>query len=237
MGIRINKQIGYFLSNEKISTVLIKDYENILEQLKENSDWEKQYFESLEQVAKEVLTPSEYSMAQFELRFLKSTFDKKEIKFHKLISDLYLGDDSQGLLFKTEEMVKSDRRDDLIDYYDNFLENNIKYLYAPIYPSIGYVYHGGLENYDIYPKLEVGEEYAQFVGHIARAVNKHIYSDERNLNTSSEIGKILTEKGYFTPCINPCMYVLAKTAGIVQDTISHVEFNRHLEAVIATTWD
>lgn len=90
MGIRIQKYIGYFLPNNKIKNLLIKNYDEILE----NND-----SINLDEVEKEWLKMKEQNdmMYNVELRMLKNSNEKLNIR--DIVNLIFNSDNEEGLLF------------------------------------------------------------------------------------------------------------------------------------------
>lgn len=47
---------------------------------------------------------------------------------------------------------------------------------------------------------------------------------------------LLTEKGFFSPCIDSFMYALAKRANLLKDDVSYSKFNQTIRPAIVTSW-
>lgn len=243
MGIRIGKEIGYFLSKDKLSQFIKDEYDDILDS-NEDEDFEDKFFAGLEHFVRDespkLPEDGSYRDVHFDVfsaQHLLDSYYNKKISIHKIIKSIYFYDDFEGLLFKTEPMAEASRYDDLIDYYEKTnLDCSIKYLNAPIYPISGYIYHGGLEHHpDIYPKLIKGNEYSE-TAHLARTLNRLLYNNELEINYAHEVAALMTKDGYFHPAIDSLIYFIAKFSGILKDGVTITQFNAALEPAILTTW-
>lgn len=239
MGIRIHKVITYHLSKNKVSSVLVKNYQDILDNM--SSEKEKTLFETLESFIP-VLPEIEQRVVDIHVKLLKQEYQSKTISFSKIITPLEFYDKSKGMMFFTPNMAKSSRYDDLIDYYDgDEMKDKITYLHRPIYPDYSYIYMGGLEGNPLIEyadegnPLQIGKriESSSFT---ARILNDEMYNGKYNLDKFKQITKVITQDGYFHPHINSIVYLLAKAVGIVKDGISLNEFNKQLEPAIIQYW-
>lgn len=247
MGIRIHRDIGYFLSKNKMKSVLVKNYETILNRLSSDIE-QKKFFELLDvfiqkegAICENADKTNRFYDTDIEsavyARNLKKEFEKKTIQLSDLIKNIYFYDTFKGIVFSNEQMAKASRYDDLIDYYDNRKQtSSIKSINCPIYPISSYVYQGGLEQYDIYPKLIVGNSYMES-SHIAYNINRLIYNNKYNLNDGVKVAKLLTKDGYFKPTIDNLVYYIVKATGILKEDITIAQFESALEPSIITSWN
>jgi hypothetical protein len=228
MGIRIRKEIGYFIPVEKYNGFIVQNYEDVLEDLDENSET---HIEHMLEAFKNFEFQSKHNMDNVFLKYLANEYEKEKNKFqaYNFLSQVYFGDDVVGIMIKTPELHKKTRYDDLIDYYENNLaiEDTIRYLNQPIYPSQGYVYTGGLEKE--FPELEVGKIYDMF--HI-----KCIYLTDTLKLAEDKKTEFVCKSGHFRPNIEGGAFVIAKTFGILEEHITENDFLKMMEPVIITSW-
>lgn len=233
MGIRISKNIGCFLSNEKINEIFVSNYEEIMEDLDYNDEIQNNFFKDFVSFSSTILDENVYDKIMFKL-YIK-TIEEQKIEPLSLIRSIYSFDNFEGILFSTPYEFKAGRHDDLIDYYENtsFTET-IKYLNSPIYPVSGYVYHGGLEEHIDESRLTPGQIYSKHLSTYAFIINEHFYNNEKNIET--DVKTLLTEKGFFTPRIDSFMYALAKRANLLKEDVSYSKFNQTVRPAIVTSW-
>ena len=114
-----NKSIGYFLSKADCKKLFVKDYRDILYEIKygENSNF---YAELIVNRLKE--KPSDDIMHSFEHTYFMSMLSAEsnaENVVDKLLTIVNMCDDYKGLLFQTIALNQENRRDECLDYYDN----------------------------------------------------------------------------------------------------------------------
>lgn len=228
MGIRIRKEIGYFIPLEKYKNFIVENYEEVLEDLDENNEI---HIDNMLHAFQNFEFQSKHNLDNAFLKYIAKEYEKEKNKFqaYNFVSEVYFGDDAVGILIKTPELHKKTRYDDLIDYYENNLnmEDKIRYLNQPIYPSQGYVYTGGLEKE--FPDLEVGKIYDMF--HI-----KCIYlTDSRKVEEDKQL-EFVCKSGHFRPNIEGGAFIIAKTFGIVEEHVTENDFSKMMEPVIITSW-
>lgn len=233
MGIRICKDIGYLMTNEKLKDIISPDYENILEDL-DDDDNNLQFLNSiitLMKSYKDSKNNSEVLIMHTLAKMYKQGFKKNNTQSYHLISQLYMNDDSQGLLFRSPELYKASRHDDLIDYYTESIEtNDIRFLNRPIYPSTGYIYIGGLEQK--FPELVIGHVYDNYLIN-----NEYLVGiiDKKTTDTEQSYAQIV-QSGFFIPNIDAFIFLIAKASGIVLPHVTELEFNKAVLPMIATYW-
>jgi hypothetical protein len=237
MGIRIHKNIGYFLSLDKVDDIFVNNYSEILENFDYSEDNQEQlFFNNLEQQI-QGLNNSRQAIFKFELQEIINLFNNNKLSVLDLISTVYFGDDLVGIIFRTPDMIKASRYDDLIDYYDNREQlDQIKLLHSPIYPVMGFTYLGGLEDYNINHTLKIGEIYSENLGTLAYKLNNLVYNKSFNTQLINSTSTILTTNDYFHPKIDELIYVLATTSGLLKKDISNSYFDKLLEHAIIETW-
>lgn len=237
MGIRISKSIGYHLPKNKISSILVKNYEEIMENLDYEDDLEQKFFDSLMPLADQLLNPdsSAFILAKMEIKHILEAYKNKKLKSYDLIRLTQNYDDFWGVTFYTNNLYRQSRHDNSIDYYEaqGDINGHIQYLNAPIYPVQGYVYHGGLETEETFDIVEK-EVVVEHLSYYARIINKKFYDGKKNVDKHHY--KLLTEKGIFTPVIDEVIYILAKASGILKEDITPYIFNKTVKPAILTTW-
>ncbi len=229
MGIRISKEIGYFIPIEKYDGFLVKNLEDVLEDLDENSE---SYIDKMLTAYKNYRPEGK---ADYEGAFLKCMADhyaeeKNKFCAYNYVKTVDFYDDVVGLMVTTPELYKKRRYDDLIDYYDSDLtnpENTIKYLNQPIYPAQGYIYTGGLE--EKFPELEIGSVNPMFD-------IKCIYLADAREVPDNELNAFVCNSGFFRPNIEAAAFIIAKTFGILEKGIGELDFYKKMEPVIITNW-
>lgn len=232
MGIRIKKQIGYFLNNKEVKNLFIKDYVQVIEDLDIQDEKEKDFFLSLFEMMKNSVNSrgeKDFFMAGYLLNEYEKAVKENTLKAYKLISKMLSCDDVKGVFICSMEQCAVSRYDDLIDYYENSMQDKIKKINRPIYPLTGYIYQGGLEK--SYPNLIKGQKVDASLAW--KAVNfKNVKEGENYQKYFYEIIK----GGYFTPVIDPIVFMIATAAKLLKPGVTKEEFNAIVKPVIATTW-
>jgi hypothetical protein len=157
MGIRIKKQIGYFMSTKELKALFVSDYKEVIENLDAEDEKEAEFFANLFSMManhKDKRGEIDGLMALYFKEQYEEAFKAKKLRAYELIGEMMFYDTPKGVFICSMEQHQTSRYDDLIDYYENSMIENIKYINRPIYPMTGYVYQGGL---DQYPKLIKGE--------------------------------------------------------------------------------
>lgn len=231
MGIRIKKQIGYFLSKKELAFLFVSKYKNIIENLDADDKKEEEFFTSLIDMMAE--HKNKQGKEDFFIAFhLKDEYTKaikdKTIHAYQLIGELMFCDTSKGVFICSIEQHEKSRYDDLIDYYENSMTENIKYINRPIYPMTGYVYQGGLSHY---PNLVKGE-----ILDVTQAWVTLKADGDKQKNDPQKHSDEVVKGGYFTPNIEPLIYMIAKSAKILKEGVTKEQFEAVIKPVIATTW-
>lgn len=229
MGIRITKDIGYFVSTENFSGLINSEFEDILENLDEDDVSEESFFKKL---FSEMKIFDQKCFSQFSTNYFTNDYSKayheKKLNSYDLIKEIYFNDTLKGLLFCTMEQHKARRHDDLIDYYEADANPKITELNRPIYPNEGYIYKGGLKNSAMKTFDIVSYKDAE------KALNKdgicYEYTDLK------EGSKLLMDTGFFQPNVEHVIYLIAKSAKILDGDISHKKFNSRVKPVIISSW-
>ena len=137
MGIRIHKDIGYYLPKKHFSKVMNKKFRKIMDD---------EYYlsqEQLESISKELdLIMVELDRESIFSKYQMTEILKKDkVEFRDFLRNVFDYDTEKGLLFLTPDLAKSCRWDDLIDFYENNTnyQFKIQFLKKPIYP-LSYYY-------------------------------------------------------------------------------------------------
>jgi len=229
MGIRISKEIGFFIPIEKYDGFIVKNLEDVLEDIDENGE---SYIDNMITAYKNYRPEGKSDYEGSFLKILANQYSKEKEKFsaYNFVKDVYFHDDVVGLMVTTPELYKKRRYDDLIDYYESDLHNpecTIKYLNQPIYPSQGYIYTGGLE--EKFPKLEVGSLNNMFD-------IKCIYLEGARKVQEDKLNEFVCNSGSFRPNIDAAAFIIAKTFGVLEKGIGELDFYKKMEPVIITNW-
>lgn len=238
MGIRINKDIGYFLPSEDIDKILVSNYQEILENLDSEDGEEEVFFKKLIHS----LENSEDSIDKIILaKSYQDKFDKKDLQYFHLVNEPLFGDDTNGVLFRTQDHYKNSRHDDLIDYYESEenLDNSINYLYKAIYPTQGFIYKGGitdekiLADFDKYNKpLKISDSYDYF--YVKIILNQLGFKLDDV--AEGQVSKAIVESGLFYPKVDSVLYLTAKAANILKPDITKEIFDATVKPAILTYW-
>lgn len=226
MGTRIHKDIGYLMNLDTAQKILVPDYNEILEQLEDN---EEEFFTRIVTELENYQSDKNSSETMFAKIYAKMFSQQTEkLQVYHIINEFYMGDDSEGVLFRTLDQFKASRYDDLIDYYENSIyTHEIKYLNRPIYPTQGYIYTGGLNEEHFNIKL------GQVVEN--QLINYELLEEVSFENPDDEYNNIVNS-GHFVPNVDVFIYLTAKAAGILQPHVTELDFNRSVRPMIATYW-
>lgn len=243
MGIRINKDIGYYLPQEKVYKILVDNYSNIIE---DNEDIDHDFIKKIDSKLKEI---SEFDdLFLFNMQFKRYLKNKDfKINIYSLINQISNGYDDDGILFVTPELINKSRYDDLIDYYENVdnLEVNIKYIRTPIYPDSLYICiekpdltEDSLEHLDFtYPKrngrsLDIGDTVTINDLYLLNVKDEKRKNIDNREWTYPEEGN----KKYFHPYMSPINYLILKELKLFKTDISYIDFIKLVEPAIVTYW-
>lgn len=287
MGIRINKDIGYFVNKKNIKNIFIKNYDDILDDIysvdvefiekmlaelellekpgerigfsyakiqlnllikdtKEVTDFNDNIDKAIMdlQLAEQSNTQLDFTNSKNQLLDMKKNVP--HIVFNDFISTIHDYDTFKGLIFKTPELAKSSRFDDLIDYYEE-VDNpkyKITFLKQTMYPDNYYICvkvpelnESALEYFEQEnPKKPVLE-----VGDLISSDKLHYLMLYQGVESEHNRPKIWAypeneEEKYFHPYINAIAYAAAKVSGVLKPNIRYTEFAQYLEPVIVTYW-
>lgn len=229
MGIRITKEIGYFVSIKDFPEFINSKIYKILESLDQDNEAEESFFKKL---SSEMKIFDQNSLSQFALNcftndYSKAYYEKKLNPYH-LIKEVHFHDTFKGLLFCTMEQYQARRHDDLIDYYEADFNPQITELNRAIYPNKGYIYKGGLKSSEMKQFEVVSDRDAEM------ALRKEgIFYEYVDPKMGS---KLLMDTGFFHPNVENVIYLIAKSAQILENNISHSQFNFKVKPVIISSW-
>lgn len=242
MGIRIHKDIGYFLHKKNIQAILVPDYDEILDEIYTiDQDFVEKMQSEFDTLTAQ-FKPIGFTYAQIQLNQL--TENKTEIM--DFVKSIYNYDDFKGVMFRTPELAKNSHFDDLIDYYENVEKPNykIRLLKQSLYPDNYYICVKvpplNQNSIEVYAKenraksvLEVGDLVSNDTLHYLM-IYEGISNNHNPVKTWAypESG----EEKYFHPYINVLTYIAAKVAGILKPGVSYVHFSQQLEPAIVTHW-
>ena len=243
MGIRIHKDIGFFLNKKDIKKVLVKNYDEILDDLDSiDDDFVQKMMSELNSITEKNHSIG-FSYAQFQLNDLLG----KKSSFIDFVRSIYNYDTFKGILFRTPELAKESRFDGLIDYYENVDHPVYKFkaLKQTLYPDSYYLcvkvpplspdaLEVFAEENPRKPTLEVGDLVDTNKFHYLMLYSnvKSSHNDRIKVWAYPEPGG---EK-YFHPYVNIFVYLAAKVSGIIKPEVSWVDFSQHLEPAIVTYW-
>lgn len=244
MGIRIHKNIGFYLPQEMISKLLVDNYSDIME---DNEDIDNNFFKKIESKVKELYESESDSFFLFKLQFKRYLKNEKNISIYSLINVINNGYEDNGILFSTPELIGKSRYDDLIDYYEHVdnPETVIKYLRTPIYPDSFYICiekpditEDSLEELNLtYPKrngkpIEIGNTVT-----INDLYLLSVKGEEReNIDNREWTYPKEGNKKYFHPYMNPITYLIIKELKLFKEDVSYIDFIKLLEPAIVTYW-
>lgn len=241
MGIRVHKNIGYFLHKKNIKHILVPDYDEILDDFDND-----QIF--LEKMQKEfyLYTAQHPSLSLTYAKFQLQHLEKNKHSIIEFINTIYHYDDFKGIMFQTPDLRKSSHYDDLIDYYENVDKPNfrIRLLKQSIYPDNYYICLKvpplNKDSLEVYaeenvkkPVLEVGDLVSSDKLHYLMLYEGYQHNHDRiNAWAYPE----LNGEKYFHPYVNLLSYLAAKITGVLKPDISFIEFSQYLEPAIVTYW-
>lgn len=231
MGIRIHKEIGYFLPLDKFSNLIASDYKDTLEELDYNPKCVTRFWEQLIYSVQHYSCPDKVKKISMQLlgKEYHQEMINNKIQPYNLASNVFFSDEEKGFLFRTKELYEKSRHDNLIDYYEADFNDKIDYLNRAIYPTEGYIYKGGLK--ETFPKLVEGQVYNDYTVHAAfQRIHTH------NQESVSTIAKGIVDTGYFHPNIEPSIFFIAKAAGVLEPTVTEKQFNLNIKPAILTYW-
>lgn len=243
MGIRIHKNIGYYLPKKNIKNILVDNYKDIID--------------DTDLIDKAIFEKMSIELTQFTKNFDHISFIYPQIKLKDFIEDnvglnilnfistVYDYDTFKGVLFLTPELAKESRYDNLIDYYENNQTPvfKLKLLKQPLYPDNYYfctkvpeLTQNALEVFakenPKKPTLEIGDIVSPDKLRYLMIYNNADYTNKTNVWAYP---KDKSEK-YFHPYVNIIIYIFAKTLGILKPQVSYLDFSKELEPAIINSW-
>lgn len=232
MGIRIKKEIGYIITKADIKILFVKNYQEVLEELDYEDDKKEVFFQEL---IKNLKTTGEYEvLTQLTVEPYQKAINEKKLEAYQLISRVDLGDKFKGVLLKTIEHEQISRYDDLIDYYDSEMKDEMKFLYRPIYPMSEYVYNGGLPK-EIEEKINI-KQYDS-IDYMKAKITYLVAKDELEKKKGEDVlRREIVNSNIFTPKVHDDIYEICKSAHILNESIKKEYFNSFCKPVIISSW-
>lgn len=248
MGAKISKSIGFFVPSDKAELLFSDMLAEVIDDTFISSDIIQKMnveFENFQKVIK-----NDHNFRFISSRFeIKALMHKDKVAVSEFLSSIYHFDENKGFLFKTPELNKYGKSDDLIDYYEN-VDNpvyKIQYLKTNIYPQIAYVCIKD-KSFDTDEACELAHEYN---GNTVIKKNSFIsFSDLQNIlvadgdkqamstrNFQHLVESVSAQDKHFHYCIDPLCYIFAKCTGIIPNYMSYYEFIQYAEPAIITTWN
>lgn len=245
MGTRISKDIGYFLPDDKISDLLIDDYEETIDSFYNiPSTFIKRMQHEFEEFKKNYPYDLSYFTTVTHFDFMNLLQDNNAT-INDFIRTIQHHDEQLGLMLLTPSLAKQCRRDNLIDYYehaDSADDYIIKYLKTPIYPSSFYLcvkeppfseasdeYHDSISKGSALKKGSVLAanqlDFLMLVSNVDsdRENNEWVYPENK-------------DDKYFHHYVDILCYLFLKTANLFKENIGYLDFIQHLEPAVITTW-
>lgn len=248
MGSKISKSIGFFVPLDKTEKLFTEKLNEVIDDTFIQFDLIKKMAEEFDSFYK--IMKTEHNFRFFSSAWqIKSLIKQDKINISEFLSSIYFGDDHKGFLFKTPELNKYSKSDDLIDYYEN-VDNpvyKIQYLKTNIYPEMSYVCLKN-KSFSSSEALEIVRE------HNGKSIiEKHSFisysdlnfiltadSDKqaiKNRNIQHLVNPENPQDKYFHYCIDPLCYIFAKSTGIIKKDMSYFDFIQYFEPAIITTWN
>jgi len=248
MGSKISKSIGYFVPSDKAELLFSDTLDDVIDDMFIPNSIIQQMnleFETFQDLIKD-----EHNFRFISSRFeMKALMQKEKVAVSEFLSTIYHFDDHKGFLFKTPELNKYGKSDDLIDYYEN-VDNpvyKIQYLKTNIYPQVAYV----CVKDKSFEAIEACELAVEYNGNPIIKKNNFIsFSDLQNIlvedgdkqamstrSIQHLVEPVLEKDKYFHYCIDPLCYIFAKCTGIISKDMSYFDFIQYAEPAIITTWN
>lgn len=243
MGIRVHKDIGYYLKKRAISKILVSDFDTRIDK---NYTMSKASVKRIIQQVKELAEAYTDLDSVYPVVQLKELLNKEHICSDQFVKQINDYDTFKGLLFVTPQLASYSRYDDLMDYYEEYCTPKFKLnlLKQSLYPDNFYVCvkvppltdkssaHYPETRHDS-KNLEVGHSLMQTDMRWLMISNKEKFDfDKPNLWAYPEKGG---EK-YFHPYVNIITYAFAKEIGILKPNVTYLDFIQYLEPAIVTHW-
>lgn len=245
MGIRVEKNIGFYLEKKDIFHVLKSNYQEIIDHAENIS------IERLKEYKKECKSKNElFSNISLSLLIM----EEKDIKISDFINTIFYGDKEEGILLTNIDLKRTGRRDDLIDYYEgrgmpDFKIDNLK---MPIYPLISYVcvktpiltkessedIKDSIRNKKREGKLSIGDKVI-----FNDMLDIFIEGEDSvsNKNYEERVMRLVypddNKNKYFHPYVDELIYWVCLEIGVLKEGLSYIDFIQYLEPSIITTWN
>jgi hypothetical protein len=227
MGIRIHKDIGYFIPLDQFSGFLVPNYQEVIEDLDQDDDKANQFWEVLQNEMANYTGSGKILIKHAMKQYTPEARKAEGLEPYHLASPAHFYDDEVGFLFQDYDLYKQSRFDNLIDYYETPIETSeINYLNRPIYPNVGYVYKGGMP--DPAFDLVAGTNYPY--SDVAYIVSEHTKNDKEILP------KDIVDTNFFHPKIDPLIYMIAKASGVLMPHVTEELFNATVAPAILVYW-
>ncbi len=242
MGIRISKDIGYYLPKKMVKAIMKKGYKDILEELDYEDDKKAAFKKEVMRMMKNHAELSDAPDAEKESHMFYYPINNAEYDWDpvNLIQTVFNCDDEHGIIFKTPELVKKSHFDDDIDYYeaDCIIKFKAKLLNRPIYPCSGFVFKGtdNPKIVDYFKRFEDKQSLKPGVVIEGNQINSLLYILHQKTFEGATFYKKLRETKAFHPNVEPLAWVVAKASGILLDSVNEVQFRTTVEPAIVTTW-
>lgn len=242
MGIRISKDIGYYLPKKMVKSILKKNYRDILEELDYEDNKKTSFKEEVMRMMKNHADMSDAPDAKKESQMFFYAINNKEYNWEPtdLIRQVFNCDDEHGVLFRTPEFVNKSRHDDDIDYYeeDGIIKFKARLLNRSIYPCSGFIFKGS-EDQTIVDCLKSPEEKKEIKPGVVvdgNVINTLLYMLHKKTFDGASFYKELRKTQAFHPNVEPLAWVIAKASGILLDSVNEMQFRTTVEPAIITTW-
>lgn len=240
MGLHVHKNIGYYLPEEKISSLLNDNHEKLGDELYSFSVSIERIQELWKLwISKHPHLKKDYLL--FTLQLKQWAKQSEEIKLRNIIKTIFNGDEVKGILFSTPDLNKKSRYDDLMDYYEGCydVEYREQFLRAPISPESHYV----CVSQPVWSEAIKGYiEDAELI-HIENIEPGKIISENDFLSLAMVSKEEMDQSVYpegrvksFYPYVSPLPYLMACEAGLLLDGVDYLSFIQAVEPAIITNW-
>jgi len=242
MGIRIHKDIGYYLPKKHFSKVMSKKFRKIID------DGSYLSIEQLENISKELdLVMTELGNHSVFSKYQMSEILKKDkVDFRDFLRNVFDYDTEKGLLFLTPDLAKSCRWDDLIDFYENNTnyQFKIQFLKKPIYP-LSYYYCIETpplsdDSKSLYaeesksnPELKKGSIISNDKLHYL-SLMEGVSIQDKEANPWAYPAK--NKPKYFHPEVDIIIFAFARSFKLIKPELIYSDFIQFLEPAIITSW-
>lgn len=242
MGIRISKDIGYYLPKKILKSIIKPKYQDILEDLDMDEEKAEKFKSDVQYLMENHATLSSSIDAEVESHMLYYAIHNKEYDWTPtdLVRTVYNCDDEHGLMFRTPELVKKSHFDDDIDYYESVDHFKFKALLLnrPIYPVSGFIFKGtsNQEILDYFKRFDDKKELIQGMVVEGNRLNTLLYILNQKSFEGGKFYKEVRKTNAFHPNVEPLAWIIAKASGILLDNVDEFKFRTTVEPAIVTTW-